>query len=79
MGIQAMVTSYNANSRRVKKPTYFESADLSKTTFRKIQKKKPSAEELDAVKQKIKRQNRVENIIYGVVALGAILLTITIY
>ncbi len=79
MSIQAMVTSYKSNSRRVKKPTYFESADPKKIRFRKIQNKKASLEELEAVKTKVKRQNRLENIFYGIIVLGAILLTWSIY
>lgn len=79
MGIQAMVTSLKANSIRVKKPTYFESADPKRLTFRRIKKRNASPKELEAVKTKIKRQNRIENMIYGIVVLGAVLLTWNIF
>lgn len=79
MGIQAMVTSYKNNSIRKKKPTYFESTDLKKTTFRGIRKRKATQEELKAVESKIKYQNRIENIIYGSVTLMVIGITWSVF
>jgi len=70
MGIQAMVTSFKNNSRRVKKPTYFESAEPGNTAFRPIRKKTATAKELEAVKSKIKYQNKIENGIYIVITIG---------
>lgn len=70
MGIQAMVTSFKNNSRRVNKPTYFESAELGKTNFRSIRKRTATAKELEAVEAKIKYQNRIENRIYLGIAIG---------
>lgn len=75
MGIQAMVSSYNANSRRQKKPSYFESANLNKTRFKLIRKKKATAKELEDVKLKISYQNKIENIIYFIIVIGVTVLT----
>lgn len=75
MGIQAMISSYNSNSRRQQKSSYFESANLNKTRFKLIRKKKATAKELEDVKLKISHQNKIENIIYFIIVIGVTVLT----
>lgn len=73
MGVQAMISSYKANSIRKNKPTYFESVDLSKTTYRKITSKKATQQDIVRIRTKIKRQNHMDNIIYSLTGLGIIM------
>lgn len=77
--ISAMLSSYNSNSRRVKKPTYFESADVKKLGYTPIRKKKASIDELAITRTKMKRQNAIENTIIGVIVIGIMILTWVVF